>query len=427
MSGNRSSLVSSALASIALAKSRPISKTEYLDILKTLPPQRYGARRACCLYAISRVEFFRGLDVWTSGLRSGTILHMYTPRRAGPWFLLVAALSTAAIVTIVAGQDPRRPAAILERVDEMLAEQVADWCRGKLNYPPSCTVLRVFKQEGECEIWASDDTMENLVLVTTVPVCAVDSRPGPKLRQGDGKTPEGFFTCEFHFSSQRWWMWMKLSEEAIARPGIVGDGSCFKIFIRYPSELDRCNTRIARFSDPGGAIFLHGNCVTAGCVSFRNRDFLPVFAFSRHHQSGRFGPVQVHLFPFRFDEHRSKPEREQLARAYRHHDVLGEEAVLAFWANLEQGFERFNAEPAPLTIRLAAQQVFREGDTSPLVAEIAARLRNEGLFAGTGEVFSSDLATAVRQYQRAQGLAIDGVVGPATIQALGIHPCRYVF
>jgi murein L,D-transpeptidase YafK len=244
----------------------------------------------------------------------------------------------------------REPAAILQRAESVLAEDLTAWSAAAgLVWPPERVVIRIFKQERELEIWAGAGDGSPLRLVRTLPVCAMDFLPGPKLAQGDGRTPEGFYHPEFGYDSQCWWMWMDL--DAVDATGEVGRGSCFKMCIEYPNALDRKRSRALGIQDPGGAICIHGNCVSIGCASLSNRDFLAVFTFARHHLAARHGPLQVHLFPFRFDQ--VGPEQlDALLRANPPTSTLGERELRLFWDNLKEGFERFNLDPRPLSVRV---------------------------------------------------------------------------
>lgn len=269
------------------------------------------------------------------------------PRPIAATLLLLTSLSVTP--SPHAGQPPRSASAILTAIDALIAKESGAWCQAAgLEWPPSATLLRVFKKEMELEIWAKNKDQDRMVLVRTLPVCAMDSEPGPKLAQGDGKTPEGYYTPEFGYGSSHGWMWIDLTE--VDRYGEVGRGSSFKMCIDYPNSLDRKRSTSAGKKSPGGEICLHGNCVTAGCVSLVNRDFLPVFSFSRHHDVALEGPLQLHIYPFRFDQ---LPEtaRLKLAKRWTHSSSLDSASLLAFWANLEEGFRLFEASPGPLRVR----------------------------------------------------------------------------
>jgi murein L,D-transpeptidase YafK len=102
--------------------------------------------------------------------------------------------------------------------------------------------LRAFKQNKKLEVWLCNAQNENCQLVKTFNFCALSGDIGPKLKQGDGQTPEGFYYIDrfnpvsnFHLS----------------------------LGINYPNQADK--TRSGRLN-PGGDIFIHGNCVTIGCI-----------------------------------------------------------------------------------------------------------------------------------------------------------------
>jgi len=271
--------------------------------------------------------------------------------RLAPLAPMIALAGLLALPGPGVAREPRGKQEILARIDQLLGEELAGWCRAvELAYPPRTTLLRVFKRERELELWAGAGPGEPLRLVRSLPVCALDDRPGPKLKPYDGKTPEGFFRLGFGFQSRWDWMWMRLEAGHLDEPGRAGVGSTFQLPLGYPTEVDADHSRAAGFRVPDPAISLHGNCVTAGCISMRNRDFLAVFAFVAHHARARQGRVQLHVFPFRFDRPWSL-ERE--SAGYVHLRALGPERLRRFWENLEQGFERFEATRAPLRIEIA--------------------------------------------------------------------------
>lgn len=308
---------------------------------------------------------------------------------------------------------------LLHRVDAVIAPTMRAWCESKMTYPPTCCLLRVYKREGVAEIWAKTDDIDALALLAEVPVCAVDRQPGPKLRQGDGKTPEGFYTGSLGFWSRYWWMWIDL--EAPETSGSVGRGDAVKICLDYPNALDRLRSQACGIHRPGSAICLHGNCVTAGCVSFTNLDFLPIFACAMHHDSARFGPLQVHLFPFRFD-HVPPTERQEIAETYFHADIWAASRLNAFWRNLEEGWSFFNEVRRPLDLTFTT--TLKRGDHGPSVRTIRSFLVAQGfLDAPDSDVFDQRLQDAVKRFQTAQGLATDGIIGRHTMSRLQTLGC----
>ena len=65
--------------------------------------------------------------------------------------------------------------------------------------------------------------------------------------------------------------------------------------------------------------------------------------------------------------------------------------------------------------------VYRQGDSGDTVKEIQTRLKKWGYYSGnTDGIFGSRTKEAVKYFQRKNGLTADGVVGKATLAALGI-------
>src|SRR5882724_1351011 len=60
-----------------------------------------------------------------------------------------------------------------------------------LDYPPPELALLAFKRERRLEIWGRQNGP--WVRIVAIPVLAASGVPGPKLREGDGQVPEGFY------------------------------------------------------------------------------------------------------------------------------------------------------------------------------------------------------------------------------------------
>lgn len=144
-------------------------------------------------------------------------------------------------------------------------------------WPPQDVFLRAFKAEGAIELWAAPRTRERLVRVKTFPICAASGVLGPKARSGDGQVPEGFYTID-RFNP---WSSYHLS-----------------LGLDYPNAVDRAR---AGADPPGGDIFIHGSCVTIGCLPILDEpvEWLYVAAVMARDAGQR--SVPVHVFPCRFE------------------------------------------------------------------------------------------------------------------------------
>ena len=65
-----------------------------------------------------------------------------------------------------------------------------------LTYPAHEVYLRVFKYEGQLELWARSESGAPFRLVVTYPILCASGQLGPKRREGDEQVPEGFYKVD---------------------------------------------------------------------------------------------------------------------------------------------------------------------------------------------------------------------------------------
>jgi len=238
------------------------------------------------------------------------------------------------------GIDERSSSFIKNRLQALVGNFVKIKCeKNGLKDPPKFILYRFFKLEREFEVWAGNSRNDSLKRILLLPVCAVDDQPGTKLQEGDGKTPEGFYYSPLQYGSTADFMWIKLNNSELSTYGKVGYGSSFKMCLDYPNSLDRLQTKtIMKNNNPGSAICIHGNCVSIGCISFKNENYLPVFLTAIYHNSMNYGPINIHIFPFRFEKINAQ-ERQKFAKNV---IQMTENQVVNKWNNLEQGYTLFN-------------------------------------------------------------------------------------
>lgn len=325
-------------------------------------------------------------------------------------FLIIALVCSAYLFS----QNITNCNAILTVVDSLILKKFPEIIN-KISYPPDCTVIRVFKQERECEIWSKNSFQDSLSLIMILPICSMDFDPGPKLKQGDCKTPEGFYFGDFAYYSSNWFMWMDINN--INQSGEVGKGSAFRICLNYPNKIDQKHTIISGFNNTGGAICVHGNCVSIGCVSFLNNNFLPVYSFSRHHNSSKYGKIQYHIFPFRFSK-KTEIEINELSNKFIHRKKYSPEKLRRFWKNLQFGNNLFNNHKVPLSI-ITNRTYLQENDLSETIIIFKQFLKKKGYYSDEiNAIFDSALKSAIIHYQRKNNITADGIIGNNTISKM---------
>jgi murein L,D-transpeptidase YafK len=164
-------------------------------------------------------------------------------------------------------------------------------------------LVRVFKEEAELEVW-KQDTTGRFQILKTYPICRWSGDLGPKLREGDRQTPEGFYRVT---------------------PELMNPHSSYYLAmnIGYPNSFDKANNR------DGSLIMIHGDCWSIGCHAMTDEQISEIYSLARESFLGGRPSFQVQAYPFRLTpanlaRHRSNPN-------------------LAFWKMLKIGNDHFEA------------------------------------------------------------------------------------
>ncbi|MEJ2543273.1 MAG: hypothetical protein P8Y99_04340 [Calditrichaceae bacterium] len=177
----------------------------------------------------------------------------------------------------------------------------------KAKYPNPDIFIRIFKQEEIVELWAKSAKADTFVLIKNYNICATCGNLGPKRKQGDLQILEGFY----HISEFNPFSMFYLS-----------------LRINYPNASDRM---LGQTGNLGGDIFIHGNCVTLGCIPITDDKIKEVYltcvlANNTGHK------IHVHIFPFRMNDSYKYTINTSM-RSYKEH--------VKFWENLKKGFDYF--------------------------------------------------------------------------------------
>ena len=165
---------------------------------------------------------------------------------------------------------------------------------------PTYISIRIYKYDREIEVWGGSGKDETLRRIARYPVCAMDFTPGTKLREGDERTPEGSFELSFLSNSRNWFMHINLSKDHIDDEGNASNDPSFYLCTDYPTKFDRDLPKSIGINKPGSAICLHGNCVSVGCASMQNHDFIEIYYWLTLHNTKLHGKPRAHILPFRY-------------------------------------------------------------------------------------------------------------------------------
>ena len=188
--------------------------------------------------------------------------------------------------------------------------------------------IRIFKEERELELWMRDDMGGRYTLFKKWPIATYGPGGlGPKLKEGDGKAPEGFY----HVAARQ----------------LKPDSKYHLAFnLGYPNSFDQFHKRT------GSALMVHGSNVSIGCYAMTDPVIEIIYLLADAALRGkRQDEIPVQCFPFRITESR-------LAQA----EAEGNEWA-AFWRNLKQGSDLFEqTKVPPLVGQKDGKYVFRKRD-----------------------------------------------------------------
>jgi murein L,D-transpeptidase YafK len=167
--------------------------------------------------------------------------------------------------------------------------------------------LRVLKYDKQLQLWARNSDSAAYVLVRTYPICASSGDLGPKRVQGDGQVPEGCYIINRFNPTSNFYMSLGLN---------------------YPNASDRA---LGGPGNLGGDIFIHGDCVTIGCVPITDPFIKELYLICAYARDGGQKEIPVHVFPTQMDE----KGMAWLSREY------PDTSLARFWANLRPVYRAF--------------------------------------------------------------------------------------
>jgi len=175
--------------------------------------------------------------------------------------------------------------------------------------------IRIFKEESQLEVWMKVGRRYRWLM--TYPICKYSGELGPKLREGDRQSPEGFYTV---------------------RRGQLNPNSRFHLAFNlgYPNRYDRAHGRT------GSYLMVHGNCVSIGCYAMTDAKIEEIYTLVEKALYHGQKQVWVHAYPFRMT-----------AENMQRHSG---DRWLPFWQNLREGYVAFERTHLPPKIRVHGQR-----------------------------------------------------------------------
>ena len=180
-------------------------------------------------------------------------------------------------------------------------------------------LIKVFKEEKLLEIYAKKKTENNYKKILNYDICASSGELGPKRKEGDNQVPEGFYHINVFNPTSNYYL---------------------SLGINYPNESDK---KKSKSKNLGGNIFIHGSCVTIGCIPMTDDKIKEIYIYAiQARQNGQL-KIPVYIFPFKMTE----PNIKKYLVSYKDNIEL-----LKFWNNLKTGYDKFESDKKELKVTI---------------------------------------------------------------------------
>lgn len=178
-----------------------------------------------------------------------------------------------------------------------------------LTYPAKYIFLRSFKLDSELEVWVKNNVNDTFRLFKSYRVCTLSGKMGPKRKEGDRQVPEGFYYINDFNPNSNYHLSLGLN---------------------YPNYSDKI---LSDPKKPGGDIYIHGSCLTIGCIPLTDEFIEEVYIMCVNAKNAGQDFIPVHVYPVKFGNTRSM-------------DYLGgvsltDNSSQQFWVELKSAYDYF--------------------------------------------------------------------------------------
>lgn len=256
------------------------------------------------------------------------------PRR--PYVGMVIALGVFLVAVVLVGRF-----ALTERsgVPDIVTERLYDRTQFVAELKSSgfslgdAAHVRIYKREHKLELWMKT-AAGRYALFRDYDICRFSGELGPKLKEGDKQSPEGFYRVS-------------------AKQLNPNSRHHLSFNLGFPNAFD------SQLGRTGSALMVHGGCSSVGCYAITDQSVDEVYAVVEAALDNGQDAVDVHVFPFKMTATALAAE--------------GGNTWAPFWRNLKAGYDLFEAEGTPPKVG-ACRGEYRFGQDAegPECAAIAA-------------------------------------------------------
>lgn len=256
------------------------------------------------------------------------------------------------------------------RHNQPLSSSIQSGLRSMGSSPGEAMVIRIFKQEKALEVWKRTSA-GSFKLFKTYEICAFSGDLGPKMKEGDRQSPEGFYTIT---------------------PGLMNPRSNYYLAFNtgFPNKFDRVHGRT------GSDLMVHGDCSSRGCYAMTDEGIAEIYALARETFKGGNPSFQLQIFPF-------KMTAEKLAQQ-------ASSQHLGFWKDIKEGYDLFELTKTPPVWDVCERQyIFNASGGGVLnpMGPCPATMQNAALTTKQQADESAFVAAVESEAQKAARLALE--------------------
>ncbi len=180
-------------------------------------------------------------------------------------------------------------------------------------------LLIAYKKEKQLELWVKTIRQKKYTYFKTFAICASSGVAGPKRREGDGQVPEGFYQINRFNPASNFYL---------------------SLGIDFPNASDKI---LCKPNRTGGDIFIHGNCVTIGCMPLTDDKIKELYVYAIEARNNKQREIPVYIFPAKVNS----ANWQKLMDENKQHQTLTN-----FWNNLKLGYDTWEKNKVPLKIKV---------------------------------------------------------------------------
>ena len=194
--------------------------------------------------------------------------------------------------------------------------------------------LRAIKSERKLELYAKNNCDSIYSLIKSYAFCFFSGELGPKREEGDMQIPEGFYHIDRFNPSSYFFL---------------------SVGISYPNISDR---KLTNSRNAGGDIFIHGDCVSIGCIPLTDKWIKELYVICVEAKSNGQSKIPIHLFPFRMKNYSENRMR-----------YSAELSRLEFWDSLADGYNYFELKKQLPKIKINAYGFYQLQDSEFAISQ----------------------------------------------------------